>query len=128
MGSRIVLPTAIVSSRPSSDSIQVGGDLVQVQFAPISLASSGISTLVSGVAGHQIRVISYLLVASASVIFTWYSNPTGAISGPLPVGASTVVPCGFNPMGWVQTAVGDDLAVNLSGNVSVGGHFQYIIV
>lgn len=101
--------------------------LVYPMFAPISVSTSGDNVVVSGTGGKQIRVLDYTLVCAAAVVVTWKSSTAGAISGPMSYGANGGVSTPFSPAGKIQTAVGEDLVLNLGGNVSVGGHLSYIL-
>lgn len=99
----------------------------QQLFAAISASSSGDNTVVSGVAGHQIRVVRYSLMCAGAVVVTWKSSVAGAISGPRSFAANGGKVEPYCPEGIIQTAVGDGLVLNLSGNVSVGGDLTYIL-
>lgn len=98
-----------------------------ISFVPIEIANSG--TLVFGVAGKRIVVLSAWLVASVAVNAKFQSS-TGPIdiSGPAYCAANGGVVLPFNAGGWFSTAVGDSLLINLSGATPIGGSLSYILV
>lgn len=117
-----------VVSALDSAAMQSGNDQVTPKFAVISASSSGDNTLVTGVASKKLRVLSYVLVANAAVNAKFQSATGGDISGLLYCAANTGASSGFSPVGHFQTAAGEDLQLNLSGAVAVGGHLTYIEV
>jgi hypothetical protein len=98
-----------------------------ILYTPIEVSASG--TLVFGVTGKKIVVLSAWVVASANTNVKWQTS-TGAvdISGPAYCVANGGVVLGFNAGGWFQTAVGDSLLINLSVGVPIGGSLSYILV
>jgi hypothetical protein len=104
--------------------------------ASIDVATSGDKTIVSGVVGKSIRVVSYLLLAASAVTAQWKSGTPGGtnLSGALPL--ITGIP--VSPAGLVQTQgqeialfttnKGDDLVLNLGGNVQVSGHVGFVFL
>lgn len=90
--------------------------------AVINEATSGDRTIVAGVAGKQIVVVNYLLIAGGTVSVTWKSGST-AKSGALPL----VVNSGASlpDARWFACGLGESLVLNLSGNVQVSGHLSY---
>lgn len=99
--------------------------------AEIDATSSGANTIVAGVTGKSIRVMSYVLSAAGAVVVKWQSKPSGSaveLSGP---GLSLAQNGGFtaphNPDGWIKTVAGSALQLDLSGAVDVGGHLTYIV-
>lgn len=106
---------------------QISGEL----FLPISVSTSGDNIIVTnpglGVpATSQIRVVKYSLVCAAPVILTWKSSISGAISGPMSFDSNCGISEPWCPRGIMQTAPGESLVLNLSGNVSVGGLITFI--
>ena len=96
----------------------------QTLQAAISTSTSGDNTLVTGVVGKRIVVLAYTLMARTTVDVYWKSGST-AKSGVLPLIDSVGASPAFNPSGVIICAPGEDLKLNLSGNVFVGGHFNY---
>ena len=97
-------------------------------FVPISVSSTGDTVLVAGIAGRRIRVVSYNFFVAAGVVVTFKSSVAGAITGPKSVASNGGISTGEHPGGLFQTAVGEDLVINLSSNVSVGGELTYILM
>jgi hypothetical protein len=98
-----------------------------ILYAPIETASS--STLVLGVAGKRIVVLSLWAVAS-NIVQMKFQTSTGAVdlTGPAYDAQFGGIVLGFNAGGWFQTAVGDSLLINLSSGIPVGGSLSYILV
>ena len=98
-----------------------------ILFAPISLSASG--TLITGVAGKSIVVLSTWLVAAAAVGVKFQTS-TGSIdlTGQAPCAQNGGFVLPFNAGGWFKTAIGDSLLINLSSGVAVGGSLSYILV
>lgn len=112
----------------------VGGIIAEVPltpllFAPISVSSSGDSSVVIGVAGYSINVCSYIFVAGGNVSVKWRSNTTD-LSGAMPIitngGISAPVSSpGLGPL--FKTASGESLQLNLSTATLVAGHLGYYL-
>lgn len=117
-----------VVSALDSAAMQSGNDQVTPKFAAIAASSSGDNTLVSGVGSKKLRVLSYVLMSNGTVNAKFQSSTGGDISGLLYMVANTGASSGFSPVGHFQTVAGEDLQLNLSGAVAVGGHLTYIEV
>jgi hypothetical protein len=98
-----------------------------VLFTPIEVSATG--TLVFGVVGRRILVLSCWFVASATVNVKCQtsSGPTD-ISGPAYCVTNGGVVLPFNAGGWFSTLVGDSLILNLSSGVPIGGSLSYALV
>jgi len=98
-----------------------------ILYTPIEVSASG--TLVFGVAGRKIVVLSFYFVCSANTNVKFQTS-TGSIdiSGPAYCIANGGCVNGFNAGGWFQTLVGDSLLINLSAGVPIGGSLSYILV
>lgn len=103
----------------------------------IAASSNGDNQLVAGVAGRRIRVVGYVLSFSGAVNAKFTDGAGGtALTGllyglgtaPLPVVAPVVPPVVGSSQGWFATSQGNDLTLNLSGGVAVGGHVLYELV
>ena len=105
-----------------------GAAQVEVKFASVDVASSGDNSIVALVAGKEIRVISYVLVASggANTLF-WNSSVGGALSGGMGL-ADTGGISAQSQTGLFETVAGEALELNLSAATSVDGHISYIEV
>lgn len=100
-----------------------------VKYAVIDVATSGDNTLVASVSSKHIRVLSYVIVASAAVTVRFEGGAGGtALTGQMQLSANSGVAAPFNPYGWFETAVTTLLNLELSGAVSVDGHLSYIEV
>jgi hypothetical protein len=117
------------------------GELKMVEtgwlYALINVAASG--TLVSGTSGAKIRVLACVLDANngnATAYFTSSTGPTRLCgnlflsSGAADYSTATgqlVMP--YSPVGWFETAAGDDLDIVLEdGSAGVGGLLVYELV
>jgi hypothetical protein len=105
-----------------------------VLYAPISTAVMGNTTIVAGVTGKNIRVVSYILVAAGSVTVQWQSGSTGILSGAMSLivgNAVHVDPAGAyggSQLGVLETlAQGDALILILGGAVQISGHVSYTL-
>jgi hypothetical protein len=92
------------------------------RYALIDTAAAGNNTLVAAVAGKKIRVLSFLLVGAGTVAVAFQSGAGGtALTGAMPLAASTVVQGAYNPSGLFETAAGVLLNLNLSAAIGVRG-------
>lgn len=98
-----------------------------VLFEPIE--QSATATLVFGVAGRKIVVLSAWMVASAQVNVKFQSS-TGLVdlTGYADCAQFGGFVLNFNAGGWFETAVGDSLILNLASGVAVGGSLSYALV
>jgi hypothetical protein len=99
--------------------------------ATIAASASGANQVVAGAAGYKFRVIAFLLSFSGTVNAKWQSgstDKTGLVYGTAAALARSPdlpsLPSGI-PIGQFVTDPGDDLNLNLSGNVAVGGWVRY---
>ena len=97
-------------------------------FTSISAKDAGSNVVVQGSGGLRIRVVKYTLSPGGPVVVTWESSKAGAISGPMPISPEGGgLDSGYCPAGLMQTAFGEDLTLNLSSAVSVGGMLTYVL-
>ena len=95
----------------------------------IDHAASGDNTLVAAVPGKKIRVLSFLLVSAGTVTVRFESGASGtALTGQMTTAVNSVIAAPYNPGGWFETAAGALLNLELSGNVSVDGVLNYVLV
>tara|TARA_R110000868_G_scaffold252541_1_gene509242 strand:+ start:860 stop:1174 length:315 start_codon:yes stop_codon:yes gene_type:complete len=92
----------------------------------ISAASSGSNELVAAVAGTQIRVTNFALVAVTAVTVQFKSAST-ALTGVMSMGATGVLAPGPDLQGHFITASGEALNLSLGGSVQVSGWLTYDI-
>ena len=97
--------------------------------AAIAESASGANEVIAAVAGKQIVVCGYVLVASAAVNAKWQSDgsPTD-LTGLLYMTGNGGAVAPFNQNGWFRTLINEALDLNLSAAVPVGGHLVYALV
>lgn len=100
-----------------------------VRFAPIRARDSGDNTIIGpssgGVVG-RLQVVSYVLVAKTAVDVLWKAGGR-EISGTLGLGATSAVSArGTRREPLLETDPGEELLLNLSAAVTVGGHLAYV--
>lgn len=96
-----------------------------LQFASISTAASGATQLVAAQAGLQIKVVSYVLIASGAVTAKFQSGSTD-LTGAMSLAANGgAVVLGQPSSHLFETAVNTALNINLGGAVQVSGHISY---
>lgn len=110
-----------------TDTVADGADEVTPKYAVVNATSSGLNVIVAGVAGKKIRVLNWYIVSSGGVTAIWQSNVT-AVSGPMPLVASSGAHAGEAVLGHFETIAGEPLVLNLSGATLVGGSITYIEV
>jgi hypothetical protein len=95
-------------------------------FVAIS-GATGQTTLVNGVSGRQISVMSYTVVVDAASTFQIFSSGTSntAISGPMAISANGGVSANDNEI-LFRTQPGESLVVNNSAG-NFAGHIAYKI-
>ena len=97
---------------------------VDPSFASVSVAAAS-GTLVSGVAGRQIEVLSYTIVSDSATEARWKSG-TNDISGGMTFAANGGASAN-DDQAMLRTNIGEDLVlVNSAGNLN--GHITYRIV
>lgn len=100
---------------------------VDIKRAVISASSSGANAIVAAVTGKKIKVLGCYIVASNSVNVKFQSASTD-ITGLayLTTNSGFVLPSPTVAQNhWFETAAGEALNLNLSGNVAVGGAIIY---
>jgi hypothetical protein len=109
-----------------SDAIFIGGQLLNIQHGIITASASGNTQVVAAQSGKKILVIAYTLLSNGTVNVKFQSATTD-ISGLKYLIANTGLVCGDLEKGWFETAAGEALNINLSGNVAVGGELVYVV-
>jgi hypothetical protein len=118
-----------VSASNETSTVYSGTTALTPGFALISTASSGASSLVSAVASKKIRVLALSLVANGAVNVKFQSHVTPTdLTGLYYLAANGGIVLPYNPNGWFQTIAGEQLDINLSGSVAVGGCLTYVAV
>ena len=107
--------------------ILADGTTAALKYAVINASASGNNTLVAGVTGKKIRVISLFYMSAGTVNVTFQSGAGGtALTGAIAHTAQTGVVLNENFTGWFQTLAGALLNVNLSAAISIAGSLSYI--
>lgn len=101
-----------------------GKEASDITFAPIDCSSSGPNTIVAADATKKIRVIGYVLTASAAVNARWKRAATN-LSGLLYLDTKGGVSHNCED-GALETAINEALVLDLSSAVAVGGHVAYV--
>lgn len=96
-----------------------GATQVTPQYANINVGT-GTTTVVAGIPGKIIRVISMDIVVTTASTVSWNTSSGAQVSGPQAYvqGGGIVRP--FNPVGWFATAPGDGLQVTLTAGAGGG--------
>jgi len=90
-------------------------------------SSLGSNTLVAAIPGARIRVLALVVMSTLANNVQFTSNATNiSPSFPLAANGGMVIP--FNEHGWMETAIGEALNVNLSVATSTAVQVQYIIL
>ena len=97
-------------------------------FLPVDVSAAGDNLVVRGDPAMKIRVFAYFLVPSGVVSVRWKSGLDRVLSGLMNIstGAPLASQLGSETAGWLmETDPGQDLILNLSAAVQVGGHLSY---
>lgn len=97
----------------------------EIKFAAVNATATGDNAVVTAVSGKKIVVMSYVLSAAADVVAKWQTGDVDRTGPGLALAENGGAIAAFNPHGWFAGAVGEDLDLNLSGTVNVGGHISY---
>ena len=100
-----------------------------VQRVAISADAEGANTLVDGVAGARIRVVSLVLVASGGTnTAQLVSEDSGvALTGEMDLANNGQFILPYQPAGWCEAGTGEALILNLSDAALVGGMLGYVL-
>ena len=118
--------------------VPLTGDLYQrsepsvpllVRRAIVDATLLGDNEVVAAVAGQRIRVISLFYFCAGTVTVRFESAAGGApITGQMEHTAQTGAVLARNVDGWLETAVGAALNLELSAAISVDGCLNYVLV
>lgn len=116
-----------------TNSVRNSGVAAVPAFVAIAAASSGENTLKSLVSSKKIRVVAMAIVATGAVNIYFVSNTGGTVifggsTNKIALAANGGFVLPYNPLGWFETASGENLIVNLSGAVAISGGLVYIPV
>lgn len=94
-----------------------------------TVVTSPAATLIGGTStGVTIRVVDLWLMASAAVNVKFKSSTAGDRTGLMYFAANGGIVLPFNERGWFTTVAGENLVINLSGAIPVGGVLHYVTV
>jgi hypothetical protein len=119
---------AITVAQDTSSIGNDGGTLLTPTFAAISCSSSGNNAIVAADATKKIRVLQWIVTASAAVNFKWRTASTDVTGLFYAAAAGGGAGGSFNPVGHFQTVANEALNLNLSGATAVGGYVVYVLV
>lgn len=98
-----------------------------VTSLPVEISATG--TVVTGVIGRSIRVMSAFLTASGAVNIKWQSHTLSTdLTGFAYVAQTGGYVLPFNDAGWFQTLIGESLDLNMSAPVPIGGVINYVVI
>ncbi len=101
-------------------------------FSKIVATGAGDTTLIAGVAGQRIKIISYTYATATTVSVKFLSGSTD-LTGSMALAANTSAYFGSGDrlpstlLGCLKCAEGEDFKINLSGIAVVGGHLTYTL-
>ncbi len=98
---------------------------MEVLNAPVSVSSIGDNQIVAAVPGKRILVLGYMLDASGGANTVKFRSATTDLTGAMDLVADTPLPVPWSPHGWMITAVGVALNLNLTAATLVAGHVLY---
>jgi hypothetical protein len=103
--------------------------LSDVLYAAIAASTDGNNTLVAGVAGKRIRVLSMVLVASGGVNTAQLQTAAGgvALTGVMDLADNGQLTMLYNPAGWCETGTGELLNMALTEANAVAGMLTYVL-
>lgn len=128
-----------VAASDETSSVYDGATALTPRFAKISAAVLGDNTLVAAVPGKKIRVLSLFVVNAGAAVSAYFtSGPLGTAifadaANKIPLDKTGAAgPSGFslghNKQGWMETAAGAALVLNLSAAQGVAGGLVYVEV
>ncbi len=96
----------------------------------INISASGDSTLLAGGSGKQVRVYRMKLITAGATTLLIKDGSSTTIDGPLifpAAGAMVLDFTNINMPPWYITSLGNDLVINNSNAVQLGGNVDYLI-
>lgn len=118
-----------VSASNETSTVFNGATALTPLFATIVASSSGATSLVAAVTSKRIRVLAAYLTANGGVNVKFQSHVTPTdLTGLAYLTTNTGFVLPYNPLGWFQTVSGEQLDINLSGSIAVGGTIVYVTV
>lgn len=97
-----------------------------VKRLPINITGTGDLPVIPAVTGKKFRVLYLVINLSKSTTLTVKSGAVTLISGPMDFAANDTISFTSSVYGLFETAVGEALMFNITGqNVKVGGFLTY---
>ncbi len=96
-------------------------------YAVINATQAGSNEIVAAVAEKVIRVLGYQMSAAAAETATWKSAATSK-SGPMAMATGSPFTAPVSRDGYLETAKGEALNLNLLAGNAVGGFLIYELV
>jgi len=93
----------------------------------VNASALGSTAVIAAVTGRSIRIVAAAIITTLANEVKFLSAAT-AISATWPLGANGGLVLPYNDHGWVQTAAGEALNINLSVATATGVHVEYIVV
>lgn len=118
---------------PSTQSVQVLDRIVIeeatyfIRWAEINATAAGNLTVVQGVGGKKLTIVSIDFVVSAAVSIAWLSSASTIRNAQAFAANSGIVRDIVRPF-YAQTAAGENLIINLSAVANVRGALGYVEV
>lgn len=117
------------SASNETSTIYSGTTALTPSYATVVASASGATSLVSAVTSKKIRVLALYLVSNGTVNVKFQSHTTPTdLTGLAYLVANTGFVLPYNPVGWFQTNSGEQLDINLSAAIAVGGTLVYVAV
>lgn len=83
------------------------------------------NVVVTGIANKRIIVTHYLVMPSNNVTIQWQDGAGANLSGPMALTANNGGEANNTEEGLFECGVGEDLVLDLSNAIQVGGHLNY---
>ena len=104
-------------------------DIYPAKTAVIAAGAATQTAVVAAVAGARIYVLGYVLNCSTAAGTFKFESASTALTGEMSLAVGGSIAAGFNPYGWLKTAVGEALNITAAGSNALGkGHVCYCVV
>jgi len=114
-------------SRVTGYLVDDNDNVVAIKRANVTTAATGNTSLVAAVTGKKIRVLSATVISTLANSVKFQSATTD-VSATFPLAANGGFSLSENLGGWIQTASGEALNINLSVATSTGCIITYVEV
>lgn len=109
------------------DRIVIEDQTLYIRWVPINVTLAGTTTVIQGVGGKKLTVISIEFVVSAAVAIAWLSAAATVRAAQSFAANSGIARDIVRPY-YVQTGAGEALGINLGGVATVVGALGYVEV